>query len=69
MSLMSDLRSSKFECSVQVDMMDPSLSNSTPMDLLNAHVVYQDYSLHALPQSALIAFTPVLFGTDAALLV
>ena len=45
MTLMSDLRSSKFECSVQVDMMDPSLSNSTPMDLLNVYVVYQDYSL------------------------
>ena len=34
MSLMSDVTSSKFK--VQVDTMDPSLSNSTLMDLLNA---------------------------------
>jgi len=26
----------KIQCSVQVDTMDPSLSNSTPMDPLNA---------------------------------
>ena len=28
----------KLSCSVRVDMMDPSLSNSVPMDLLNAIV-------------------------------
>ena len=51
--------------------MDPSLSNSTAIDPLNAtdrrvRVVYQ--AQPALPQSALIAFLPVLIGAGAAVL-
>ena len=50
--------------------MDPSLYNSTPMDLLNVkehvHVVY--LAQPALLQFALIAFAPVLFDTDAVVL-
>ena len=71
--LMSDVTSSKFNfflCSVQVDTMDPSLSNSTPMDPLNvtdsSPCTRRLSSLAALPQSAMIIFLPVLFGAGAA---
>ena len=40
LSLMRDVTSSNFSCSVQVDTTDPSLSKSTPMDLLIA-LIYQ----------------------------
>ena len=52
---MSDVTSSKFECSVQVDTMDPSLSNSTPMDPLNT----TDSSPCTLHLSSLACLTSV----------
>jgi len=42
---------------MQVDTMDPSLSNSTPMDPLNRT---------DSPQSTVTTFLPVLFGTSTA---
>ena len=69
---MSDVKILKmqiFLCSVQVDMMDPSLSNSMPMDSLNvtdSSPCTRSLSSLACLRSALIAFLPVLFGAGAA---